>query len=124
MSPSVDSLSTEIRNDDIKNIIFNIVYRPPDGDLEVFENYFQSILLSNSIRNKSVIGDFNIAPNLANDIQTAARFFESYVQKTNETTKNESITINELKDTFFPLGINESAEYDEVSFNAPKKLLW
>ena len=123
MSPSVDSLSTEIRNDDIKNIIFNIVYRPPDGDLEVFDNYFQSILLSNSIRNKSVIGDFNIASNLANDIQTAARFFESYVQKTNKTTKNESITINELKDTFFPLGINESAEYDEISFNAPKKLL-
>ena len=38
------------------------MYRPPDGDLEVCENYFQSILSNNSIRNKSVIlaGDFNI----------------------------------------------------------------
>ena len=51
-----------ISNNDVKNIIFNIVYRPPDGDLEVCENYFQSILLNNSIRNKSVIlaGDFKI----------------------------------------------------------------
>ena len=28
-------LSIEIRNNDGKNIIFNIVHRPPDGDLEV-----------------------------------------------------------------------------------------
>ena len=43
-------------------ISFNIVYRLPDGDLEVCENYFQSILGNNSIRTKSVIlaGDFNI----------------------------------------------------------------
>ena len=59
---AIESLSIEIRNNDGKNIIFNIVYRPPDGDLEVCENYFQSILSHNSIRNKSVIlaGDFNI----------------------------------------------------------------
>ena len=41
-------------------------------------------------------------PKLADDIPTAARSFESYVQKTNETIKNEPITINELKETFFP----------------------
>ena len=59
---AIESLSIEIRNNDGKNIIFNIVYRPPDGDLEVCENYFQSILSHNSIRNKNVIlaGDFNI----------------------------------------------------------------
>ena len=59
---AIESLSIEIRNNDGKNIIFNIVYRPPDGDLEVCENYFQSILSHNSIRNKSVIlaRDFNI----------------------------------------------------------------
>ena len=36
--------------------------RPPDGDLEVFENYFQSILSNNSKRNKGVTlaGYFNI----------------------------------------------------------------
>ena len=59
---AIESLSIEISNYDVKNIIFNIVYRPPDGDLEVCENYFQSILSHNSIRNKNVIlaGDFNI----------------------------------------------------------------
>ena len=43
-------------------MILNVVYRPPDGDLEVCKNYFQSILSHNSIRNKNVIlaGDFNI----------------------------------------------------------------
>ena len=61
-SEAVESLSVEICNNDVKIIIFNIVYRPPDGDLEVCENYFQSILSHNSIRNKNVIltGDFNI----------------------------------------------------------------
>ena len=31
--------------------------------------------------------------------------------------KNEPITINELKDTFYSLEINKSAGYDEISFN-------
>ena len=58
----IETLSIEIHNNDGKNIIFNIVYRPPDGDLEVFKNCFQSILSHNSIRNKDVIltGYFNI----------------------------------------------------------------
>ena len=59
---AIENLSIEIRHNDSKNKIFNIVYRPPGGDLKVFENYFQSILSHNSIRNKNVIlaGDFNI----------------------------------------------------------------
>ena len=44
----------------------------------------------------------NIGPKLADDISTATRSFESYVQNTNETIKEEPITINELKDAFFP----------------------
>ena len=59
---AVESLSIEIRDNNGKHIIFNMVYRPPDGGLEVCENYFQSILSHNSIRNKSMtlVGDFNI----------------------------------------------------------------
>ena len=59
---AIESFSIEVSNNDVKNIIFNIVHRPPDGDLQVCENYFQSILLNNLIRNKSVTlsGDFNI----------------------------------------------------------------
>ena len=33
----------------------------------------------------------------------ATRSVENYMQKTNETKKNEPITINELKDAFFSL---------------------
>ena len=58
---AIESLSIEINNNDVNNIIFNIVYRPPDGVYK-FEKYFQSILSNNSIKKKSVIlaGDFNI----------------------------------------------------------------
>ena len=48
-------LSIEISDSDVKNIVFNIVYHPTVGDLEVCENYFQSILSNNSKKNKSVI---------------------------------------------------------------------
>ena len=41
----------------------------------------------------------NIVPKLADEFP---RSFESYVQKANETIKNEPITINELKVAFFP----------------------
>ena len=47
----------------------------------------------------------NIGPKLADDIPTATRSFESYIQNTNET-KEEPITINGLKDAFFSLKIN------------------
>ena len=59
----------------------------------------------------------NIGPKLADDIPTATRSFESYVQSTNETINEKPITINELKDAFFPLKIDKSAGYDEISFN-------
>ena len=62
----------------------------------------------------------NIGPKLPDDIPTATRSFEIYVQSTNETIKEEPITINELKDAFFSLKINKSVGYDEISFNVIK----
>ena len=58
----MERLSIEISKNDIKNIIFNIVYRPLDGDLVVYESYSQSIVSHNSIKNKIVIlaGNFDI----------------------------------------------------------------
>ena len=70
-----------------------------------------SILPRNIVINKDVISEekyianafnnffFNIGPKLADDIPTATKSFENYVQNTNE--KEEPITINELKDSFF-----------------------
>ena len=44
---ALESLPIKISNNDAKNIRFNIVYCPPDGDLEVCENNFQSVLSNN-----------------------------------------------------------------------------
>ena len=44
----------------------------------------------------------NIGPKLADDIPTATRSFESYVQNTNQTITEKSVTINQLKSAFFP----------------------
>ena len=75
---------------------------------------FHSTLPRKVFINKNVIFDekrmtnafnnffINIGPKLADDIPTVTRSFENNVQKTNETIKNEPITINELKDVFFP----------------------
>ena len=40
----IESLSIEIMNSQTRNIIFNVVYRPPDGDLNVCETFFKKIL--------------------------------------------------------------------------------
>ena len=42
----------------------------------------------------------NIGPKLADGIPTTTRSFKNYVQNTNETIKDEPITINELKEAF------------------------
>ena len=55
---AIESRSIKLENNDTKNTI----YCRPDGDLEVFKNFFQNILPNDSIKNKSVTlaGDFNI----------------------------------------------------------------
>ena len=39
-SKVIESLSIEITNNESKSIIFNVVYRPPERDIDVCENYF------------------------------------------------------------------------------------
>ena len=52
----------EIINDHSKNIILNVVYRPPDGDLRITETFLRKILSENTKANKTLFlaGDFNI----------------------------------------------------------------
>ena len=77
---------------------------------------FEEKHIANALNNFFI----NIGPKLADDIPTATRSFESYVRNTNETIKEEPITINKLKDAFFPLQINKNAGYEEISFNVIK----
>ena len=86
-------------------MIFNIAYRPPDGDLEVCENYFQSILLHNSIRNKNVIlaEDFNITvldfeQNKKVQIFVNLMFQFSLVPTINKPTRVTNKTISAIDD--------------------------
>ena len=75
------------------------------------------------LEEKRIVNEFNnfflyIGPDLADDIPTVTRFFESYEQKSNKAIKDEPITI-----TFFYLKIIESDGYNEISFNIPKVAL-
>ena len=58
----MESLSVEIINKGTKNIIVNVTYRQPAGDMEVFEKSFKNILSLNNHNNKSIYltGDFNL----------------------------------------------------------------
>ena len=85
--------------------------------------FIHSTLPRKIIINKNVIFEENrvanafnnffitIGPELAN---------ESYIQGTNETIKEQPVTINELKDAFFSLKTNKSAGFDKISFNVIK----
>ena len=61
-SEAIESLSIEIKNNEYKNIIFNVVYWPPDGDIDVCENYFKNIFFKDNVIRKNILlaGDFNI----------------------------------------------------------------
>ena len=51
---AIGSLSFEITNNNSKNIIFNVVYRPPDSDIYVCENYFKNIFSKDNVISKNV----------------------------------------------------------------------
>ena len=57
-----ESLCLEITNEKSKNIILNLTYRPPNGDVKEFEKHLNKILSTNDILKKEVImdGDFNM----------------------------------------------------------------
>ena len=52
----------EITNEKSKNVILNLTYRPPNGDVKEFEKHLNNILSTNDILKKEVImaGDFNM----------------------------------------------------------------
>ena len=61
-----------------------------------------------------------IFPNLANEIEKSSINIEGYIKKCNSTQAEHSLSINELKDAFFPLGINKSPGFDGISFTVLK----
>ena len=62
-----------------------------------------------------------VGPILAKQIPESENTFESYLVKTSATMKHKSVSIDELRDTFFSLKLNKSPRYDEIRFNVIKK---
>ena len=58
----IDILSTEITNNESKTFIYNVVYLPPDGYIDVCENYFKNIFFKNNVISKNILlaEDFKI----------------------------------------------------------------
>ena len=63
----------------------------------------------------------NIESKLASKIPNASTTFESYLNYILLWKQSNSRWMNELKDAFFSLKINESPGYDDISFNVLKK---
>ena len=57
-------------NNEPKNIIVNVVYRLPDRDIDVCENYFQNIFFEDNLIRKYILlaRDFNITYFILNKI--------------------------------------------------------
>ena len=59
----------------------------------------------------------DIDPKLAREIPEPARPFESYMSKSNTIMSSRSISVNELKDTFFSLKTNKCPGHGEINFS-------
>ena len=46
-SEAIESLSIEISNKKASNLIFNAIYRPPTGDIKIFEQFCKDIFSKN-----------------------------------------------------------------------------
>ena len=71
---------------------------------------------------ESIAENFNkyfpqIGPNFSKDIGTSNKNFSEWIKKHGTTQLEKVISVNEFKDAFFSLKINESAGYDDISFN-------
>ena len=63
---------------------------------------------------ESIAESFNkyftqIGPKLAKDIGTSTKSFNEYIKKHDTTQPERVISVNELKDGFFPLNVNRRA---------------
>ena len=61
-SNDVGSLCIEIHHKKDKNILFSVMYRPPNGDMTVFEKFCKNVLSANDKTSKNIIfaGNLNI----------------------------------------------------------------
>ena len=76
----------EILHEKSRNTLFNVVYRPPNGKIEPFENFLKIIFNKNKNSNKKyhIAGDFNLNL-LDHDENKKVTFFEFNISKWYDT---------------------------------------
>ena len=63
----------------------------------------------------------NVGRNLAKKVPNSSNSFTNFLNQTHSIMKKNSLSINELKETFFSLKTNKSPGYDDINFNVVKK---
>ena len=116
----------EITNKKLKNVIRNLTYGPPNGDVKEFEKHLNQILSTNDIPKKEVIinGDFSmnlldfeqnkIAQNFVNIMVMPVVNKPTRVTM-NTVTAIDHIFINSVTTTKFKIGIIKSDISDHFS---------
>ena len=128
---AVESLRIEFLNKKCKSIILNATsYRPPNGDIESCEKYFQNLFAKNGTVSKHIVleGDFNlnvldfeIKKKVENFINLMFRYamiptIKNPTRATaNMTTAIDHIITNVIIDTYFKTGILKSCISDHFS---------
>ena len=60
-SEAIEPLSIEISNKKASNLIFNTIYRPPAGDIKIFEQFCKDIFSKNeNMKHVMFAGNFTI----------------------------------------------------------------
>ena len=61
-SNDLESLCIKVHHKKDKNILFSVMYRPPNGGMTVFEKFCEKLTSANDKRSKNIIsaGDLNI----------------------------------------------------------------
>ena len=61
-SKDIESIGVELLYEKRRNTLFNVVYRPPNGKIEPFENFLKILFNKNKNSNKNdhIAGDFNL----------------------------------------------------------------
>ena len=103
---AIESLCIEITNEKSNNIILNLTYRPPNGDVREFDKQLNKVLSTNDISNEEVIIAYDFNVNLL-DFQENKKvqnflnilFGDSMmpvINKSTRVTKNTATAINQI----------------------------
>ena len=123
---TIESLCLEITNKKLKNIILNLTYGPPSGDVKEFEKHLNEILSTNDIPKKEVIINGYFSMNLLDFEQNkiVQNFVNTMVMPVvnkptrvtmNTVTAIDHILINSVTTTKFKIGIIKSDISDHFS---------